>query len=354
MIKIVKVSHESRTLSLGKAGTYGLGVENDNLYDTLYFQFDEMVDGQGSLLTSLQDANDKYIAFPLTKEEDGYSLVVTNTMLTTNQFTIQLMVTNGEVVWHSVEAKVKVKPCLEAGQGEMPTAVEIWLEEADAKLAELTAAITSASNLDATVSKSGDTATITITDKDGIEHTATISDGQQGATGETGPQGPEGPQGPAGKDGKDGVDGKDGKDGVDGKDGKDGKDGTNGQDGFSPTITSSKSGKVTTLTITDATGTSTATINDGADGTTPDMSNYVQKTDYATANTGGVILVSSNFASINNGVLYASIKSYADYTSSQDGLFVGKGTLENVLTGKDFATKAYVDSKISDALGGSY
>ena len=48
-----------------------------------------------------------------------------------------------------------------------------------------------------------------------------------------------------------------------------GQDGTNGQDGtdgVSPTVEISKSGKVTTITITDATGPHTATINDGADG----------------------------------------------------------------------------------------
>lgn len=37
-------------------------------------------------------------------------------------------------------------------------------------------------------------------------------------------------------------------------------------DGFSPIVEASKSGKVTTIKITDAKGTKTATINDGADG----------------------------------------------------------------------------------------
>ena len=42
--------------------------------------------------------------------------------------------------------------------------------------------------------------------------------------------------------------------------------GMNGKDGVSPTVEVSKTGKVTTLTITDVNGTQTATINDGADG----------------------------------------------------------------------------------------
>lgn len=62
------------------------------------------------------------------------------------------------------------------------------------------------------------------------------------------------------------TNGKDGEDGKDGKDGINGKDGTNGKDGVSPVVSISKTGKVTTITITDATGTHTATISDGEDG----------------------------------------------------------------------------------------
>ena len=50
---------------------------------------------------------------------------------------------------------------------------------------------------------------------------------------------------------------------VQGPAGKNGKDGTNG---VSPIVNVSKTGKVTTITITDANGTHTATVNDGTDG----------------------------------------------------------------------------------------
>ena len=50
---------------------------------------------------------------------------------------------------------------------------------------------------------------------------------------------------------------------VQGPAGKNGKDGTNG---VSPTVEISKTGKVTTITITDVNGTHTVTVNDGADG----------------------------------------------------------------------------------------
>lgn len=55
---------------------------------------------------------------------------------------------------------------------------------------------------------------------------------------------------------------------IEGVKGEDGKDGTDGVDGVSPTVTISKSGTVTTLTIADANGTQTATINDGEPGAT--------------------------------------------------------------------------------------
>lgn len=55
--------------------------------------------------------------------------------------------------------------------------------------------------------------------------------------------------------------------GADGTNGTNGTDGEDGADGVSPTVSISKSGTVTTITITDATGTHTATINDGTNGT---------------------------------------------------------------------------------------
>lgn len=78
--------------------------------------------------------------------------------------------------------------------------------------------------------------------------------GPKGDKGDAGATGPEGPQGPKGDKGDTGAAGSNGK------------DGSAGADGVSPTVSVSKSGKVTTITITDKNGTKTATVNDGADG----------------------------------------------------------------------------------------
>ena len=136
------------------------------------------------------------------------------------------------------------------------------------------------------VSKSGTVTTLTITDKTGPK-TAQINDGLQGPPGEKGEKGDKGDpgeqgiQGPPGADGKDGAQGPQGNPGPQGEPGKDGAqgpqgdpgpqgepgvDGQNGEDGFSPTVDVSKSGTVTTLTITDKTGPKTAQINDGLQG----------------------------------------------------------------------------------------
>lgn len=85
-------------------------------------------------------------------------------------------------------------------------------------------------------------------------------DGKDGADGQPGEKGEKGDPGEDGKDGQPGKDGAAGKPGADGADGKD------GLDGYSPTVSVSKAGKTTTISITDKNGTKTATINDGEDG----------------------------------------------------------------------------------------
>lgn len=81
----------------------------------------------------------------------------------------------------------------------------------------------------ANVTQTADGARISITDLAGTT-TAEVYNGQTG---------PQGPQGPAGSDGRDGE---------------------NGRDGFSPVANVTQSGGVTTITITDSTETTTASI----------------------------------------------------------------------------------------------
>ena len=81
-----------------------------------------------------------------------------------------------------------------------------------------------------------------------------------------------------------------------------------------------------------------------------DLTDYVKNTDYASDNTGGVFKTSNSLGTAinSNGGLQARTKTYSDYTSGSNNMFIGKGTLENVITGKDLTTKAYVDGLVGD------
>ena len=66
-----------------------------------------------------------------------------------------------------------------------------------------------------------------------------------------------------------------------------------------------------------------------------DLTDYVKNTDYATGSKGGVVTVSGNYGTQinpNNGLITTPTISYNNYLSSNNATFIGKGTLENVLT----------------------
>lgn len=77
-----------------------------------------------------------------------------------------------------------------------------------------------------------------------------------------------------------------------------------------------------------------------------DLTNYVTNTNYATDTVGGVIKTSSgNYATgIANGQLRSLTKTYGDYTTAREQMFISKGTLENVITGKNLET---TDNKVT-------
>lgn len=88
-------------------------------------------------------------------------------------------------------------------------------------------------------------------------------------------------------------------------------------------------------------------------------SGYVTNTDYASNDNVGLIKTELYYGlhtSSRNGSLYCEQVSYDEYTNDKDdNCFVGKGTLENVLEAKDYASKGYVDEQISniEVIGGS-
>ena len=72
------------------------------------------------------------------------------------------------------------------------------------------------------------------------------------------------------------------------------------------------------------------------------VAGLVSTTDYATASTGGVVKISQTYGlRINNdGTLIGYGVNYNDYQSAANQLVVDKGTLENVITGKELVSKS--------------
>ena len=119
---------------------------------------------------------------------------------------------------------------------------------------------------------------------------------------------------------------------VDVRGGDKGATGADGKDGVSPTVSVSKSGKVTTIAITDKDGTKTATINDGTDGgngkdgangqdgTSVTVSSVTESTEDGGSNvvtfSDGKTLTVKNGRKGNDG--YTPVKG-VDYFDGQDG-----------------------------------
>lgn len=68
------------------------------------------------------------------------------------------------------------------------------------------------------------------------------------------------------------------------------------------------------------------------------LTDYVKNTDYAGSSTAGVIKTDNSFKINGQGKVYAEILAYSNYESVSDGRFISKGTLENVIAGKNLAT----------------
>ena len=87
----------------------------------------------------------------------------------------------------------------------------------------------------------------------------------------------------------------------------------------------------------------------GKIGVQVDLTNYVTNTDYATTSVGGVIKTSGSYGNeLSSGVLRGTTRTYPQYTNDGNGTMISKGTLENVITGKDLTTKSYVDGLVGD------
>lgn len=76
-----------------------------------------------------------------------------------------------------------------------------------------------------------------------------------------------------------------------------------------------------------------------------DLSDYVKNTDYATFNKGGVVKVGDNAITVDSsGNLKGVDLTYAQYTSAANKFIIDKGTLENVITGKQLINQSTLNT----------
>ena len=115
----------------------------------------------------------------------------------------------------------------------------------------------------------------------------------------------------------------------------------------------------TSVTSVGALISATKTYQQYQDTTTPNMfiskgtlenvitgKGLVSNTDYASSSIGGTIRTSNaSGLGISNGNLYAVTKTYNTYNSASDNMFIGKGTLENIITGKGLVDQTALATK---------
>lgn len=83
-----------------------------------------------------------------------------------------------------------------------------------------------------------------------------------------------------------------------------------------------------------------------------DLTNYVTFDDYATSTTAGVVKTNSMYGVSTSSYtqnITATTKTYDQYQSSNNATFVGKGTLENVITGKNLESANNKTTTISSS-----
>ena len=83
-----------------------------------------------------------------------------------------------------------------------------------------------------------------------------------------------------------------------------------------------------------------------------DLTDYVKNTDYASSSKGGVFKIGYGTSINNSGIMYAQVRNYNDYSSNvPNELFISKGTLENVITGKGLVSNTdYASSSVGGVI----
>lgn len=151
-----------------------LGISGENLQGSLIVKFDdEFVNGTAIL--EIQRNNEKYYLV-MQKENESYYLPILSSLLSeTTTIIMQIRITEGTddesiPIWKSNKFYLKVEEAINA-EIPIPEEYDEWIDIANSKLNEI-------DNIDIDLNKVGNTATVSITKKDGTEKNVEIHDGK--------------------------------------------------------------------------------------------------------------------------------------------------------------------------------
>lgn len=262
MMEKIFISVEKTTRMVSLTKKY-IGNDLENLQQELVFKFtDEFVSGSARL--EYQVGNSKY-HIPMTKEGETYTVPIKNVLTKEGKIPMQLVIVqvaqDEEIpVFKSNVFDMYCNKSINANE-EAPDDYEYWIDVIEEKLAEMDEALEKVDRIDIDASKTGNTATVSITNKDGVTKSVEIHDGADGKDGADGPTGPKGDKGDKGDTGERGPQGETGPSGQDGKDAKingvntltieAGENISLDQDGDTLTINSTGGGSIKSLSSAD-------------------------------------------------------------------------------------------------------
>lgn len=268
----INVEKKTRMISLTKTK---IGNDLENLQQELVFKFtDEFVNGSARLEYKI-DSNRYHI--PMTKDGESYTIPIKNIITKEGKIEMQLVITqvaeDEEIpVFKSNVFFMYCDRSINA-QEEAPDDYEYWLDVIEEKLAEVDETLEKVDKIDIDASKVGNTATVSITNKEGITKSVEIYDGQTGAVGPQGPKGDKGEKGDTGERGPQGIQGPKGDTGATGPKGDKGDTGNVGADAkingvntlnieAGDNITLDQQGDTLTINSTGGGGSGTSNYND--------------------------------------------------------------------------------------------
>ena len=255
--------------------TIPIGFEGENEYTHVHIDCKKVFDEDNSFVPTLAlvaPSGEKYPGI-VTRDGDIVTWVVSASDLAERGAgELQLAFTKDNVIGKTYVARTRVERSI-TPDGEAPSVIENFIIEAGAIVNGIPQAIEDAIDdvmgditAEAETLQPGSSASASF-DPETKAFTFGIPTGAKGDPGDPGEPGEDGysPSASVSKNGNVATISITDKNGTTTATISDGEDGTDGDDGFSPIATVSKAGKTATISITDKNGTTTASVSDGED-----------------------------------------------------------------------------------------